>query len=251
MRNRASCQTANVVSPFQNTDESPTADSTSHTHDLNGHKRIIEFGELKERLLLVAMCIKPRTHENQIRLKHQKPGNPNIVDNLEHICPVAAFRHRRIDDIARLSRLQSERKCCFLIETEKRYAIVSLDDIFRPVSPMHVEINNCHALEPQYVQGMKRRTGHGVDQTKAVRKITSRMVSGRTYTSKGISNGSGTDLSYRLNGGAGTFECGFKTQGIDESVFGNLLFTGSLRLSASLFQFLHITLVVRSQHIFH
>jgi hypothetical protein len=76
------------------------------------------------------------------------------------------------------------------------------------------------------------------------------MMPGRTHAGKGVSNGTRTDLTYRLDGGACAFKRRFKAQLIYEGIFGDLLFSGSLGLTTGLFQFLYIALVMRTQNIF-
>ena len=75
-------------------------------------------------------------------------------------------------------------------------------------------------------------------------------MSGRTHAGKGVSNGTRTDLTYRLDGGACAFKRRFKAQLIYEGIFGDLLFSGSFGFTTGLFQFLHIALVMRTQNIF-
>ena len=92
------------------------------------------------------MRVKPGAHQNKIGLEAQKLRNPNVVDDTKHVRAITAFWHRSVDDVARLSRLQPERKRRFLIKTEKRDALVALDDVFRSIGAMHVEIHNGNAL---------------------------------------------------------------------------------------------------------
>ena len=146
VRDRTSCKTADVVTPFQNAHKPPSANGARHTHDLDGHKGVVKFRKLEERLLFISVRIKPGAHQNKFGLEAQKLRNPNVVDYTKHIRAITAFRHRSVDDVARLSRLQSEWKRRFLIKTEKRDALVALDNVFRSVGAMHIEIHNGNAL---------------------------------------------------------------------------------------------------------